>query len=106
MSRKVKKDDLVYVLTGKDKGVRGRVLKVFPVKNKAIVESVNFIKKHQKKRGPRDQQQGIIQKEAPVDISNLMVVNPKSDQPERVGFRMDADGGKVRISKRSENPLE
>ena len=107
MGRKMKKGDLVYVLAGKDRGMRGRVLKVFPAKKKAIVESVNFIKRHEKKRGQGHHQQGgIIQKESPIDMSNLMVVDSKTNQPVRVGFTVAKDGAKTRIAKGTGNLLE
>jgi large subunit ribosomal protein L24 len=100
---KVKKDDTVLVIAGKDKGAKGKVLKVFPERNRVLVEGVNAIKKHTavstNQRGARSG--GIVTQEASIDISNVMVVD-SDGKPTRVGYRVDEETGKrVRISKRN-----
>ena len=97
---KIKKGDTVYVLAGDDKGKTGRVLNVLPEQGKAIVEGVNIVSKSTKPNA-KAPQGGIIKKEAPIDLSNLAVVDPKSGKPTRVGFRFNEDGKKVRYSKKS-----
>ncbi|MDD2457195.1 MAG: 50S ribosomal protein L24 [Eubacteriales bacterium] len=94
----VKKDDSVYVLSGKDAGKTGKVLKVFPVTGRVIVEGVNMSVKHQKPRG-RYQQGGIIHQEAPVSSSNVMVVCSKCKRPSKMGHKVMANGDKVRVCK-------
>ncbi|WP_144206299.1 50S ribosomal protein L24 [Mycobacterium tilburgii] len=100
---KVKKDDTVLVIAGKDKGAKGKVLKVYPGHNRVLVEGVNAIKKHTaistNQRGARSG--GIVTQEAPIDASNVMVVD-SDGKPTRVGYRVDEETGKrVRISKRN-----
>ena len=97
---KIKKGDTVYVLAGDDKGKTGRVLSVMPEQGKAIVEGVNIVSKSTKPNANAPQG-GIIKKEAPIDLSNLAVVDPKTGKPTRVGFRFDENGKKVRYSKKS-----
>lgn len=96
---KIKKGDRVIVRTGRSKGRTGEVLKVMPKDNCAIVQGVNVVKRHTKPT--QTQPGGIVEKEAPIHISNLAMVDPKSDQPTRVGFRSLEDGRKVRFAKRS-----
>ena len=99
----IKKDDTVYVLAGDDKGKTGRVLSVDAKKNRAIVEGVNMVSKSTKPNAQHPQG-GIIKKEAPIHLSNLNVVDPKSGRnarPTRVGFKYDDKGNKVRYSKKS-----
>ncbi|MCK3684582.1 50S ribosomal protein L24 [Maribellus sp. YY47] len=96
----IKKGDTVVVNTGNDKGRKGRVLEVNRKTDRAIVEGVNMIKKHTKPNA-KAPQGGIIEQEAPVHISNLMLVDPKSGQPTRVGRKLNDDGKLVRISKKS-----
>ena len=98
MAAKIKTKDKVVVLTGRDKGKTGEVLKVFPKENRAVVQGVNVVKKHQ--RASARSQGGIIEMEAPINVSNLAHVDPKDGKPTRVGFRV-ADGKKVRVAKRS-----
>lgn len=95
---KIKKNDPVVVIAGDDKGKRGKVLKTFPEKGRAIVEGVNFIKRHTRAR-KQGQKSGILEKEAPVSATNLMVVCSKCDKGVRVGARVMADGRRVRICK-------
>ena len=97
---KIKKGDTVYVLAGDDKGKTGRVLSVLREQGKAIVEGVNIVSKSTKPNA-KAPQGGIIKKEAPIDLSNLAVVDPKTGKPTRVGFRFNEDGKKVRYSKKS-----
>jgi len=97
----VAKDDTVVVLSGKYRGKMGRVLRVYPEKNKVIVEHVNMMKRHTRPNPSKGVKGGIIEKEAPIDASNVMVVDPKTGKPTRVGHRVLADGKKVRIARRS-----
>ncbi|WP_376088184.1 50S ribosomal protein L24 [Roseomonas sp. CCTCC AB2023176] len=99
MAAKVKKGDRVQVLAGKDKGKRGEVLSVSPTENRAVVQGVNMVKRHSKPQG-LNQPGGIQEKEAPIHLSNLALIDPKSDKPTRVGFRMEGDR-KVRFAKAS-----
>jgi len=98
MAAKIKKGDKVQIMTGKDRGERGTVLRVFPKKNQVIVEELNMVKKHQK--AAQNREGGIIDQEAPVNISNVMVVDPNDDKPCRVGFEIH-DEKKTRVSKRT-----
>ena len=100
---KIKTGDNVIVIAGKDKSRTGIVLRVFPDTNKAIVEGVNVISKHEKPSASNPQG-GIIQKEAPIHISNLAIVDPKSKEATRVGYRF-VDGKKVRFAKKSNQAL-
>jgi large subunit ribosomal protein L24 len=94
----IKKGDQVTVVEGSYKGKSGKVLQVFPKTGRAIIEGVNIIKKHQKPTN--DKPGGIIEKEAPVHISNIMIVDPKSGKPTRIGRRLE-NGKLVRYSKKS-----
>jgi large subunit ribosomal protein L24 len=96
--QKIRKGDKVVVLTGKDKGRNGEVLRVMPKDDKAVVRGVNMIRRHQKQT--QSQEGGIISKEAPIHLSNIAVVDPKDGKATRVGFEV-RDGKKVRIAKRS-----
>jgi large subunit ribosomal protein L24 len=99
MAAKIKKGDRVIVTTGKDKGRQGDVLKVIPDDNRAVVQGVNMVKRHE--RPTRTAAGGIIEKEAPLNLSNIAIVDPKDGKATRVGFKILEDGRKVRISKRS-----
>ncbi|MEX0953767.1 MAG: 50S ribosomal protein L24 [Rhizobiaceae bacterium] len=96
---KIRKGDNVVVLTGKDKGRTGEVLSVIPKENRALVRGINMIVRHQ--RQSQAQEGGLIRKEAPIQLSNLAVADPKDGKPTRVGFRIEKDGTKVRVAKRS-----
>ena len=96
---KIKKGDHVVVITGKDKGKKGEVLKVLPSENRAIVKGVGIIRRHQKQTP--SQEGGIIAKEAAIHISNLALEDPKDGKPTRVGYKFLKDGRKVRYAKRS-----
>ncbi|MBI1867324.1 MAG: 50S ribosomal protein L24 [Methylocystis sp.] len=99
MAAKIKKGDKVVVLTGRDKGRSGEVVRVIPTERRAVVEGVNMVKRHQ--RQTKTQEAGIITKAAPLDLSNLAFADPKDGKPTRVGFKILDDGRKVRVAKRS-----
>ena len=94
----IKKGDKVVVLTGRDKGKEGEVLKVLPTDNRAVVQGVNRMKRHQ--RPTQTSAGGIIEQEAPIHLSNLAHMDPKDGKPTRVGFKVEGDK-KVRYAKRS-----
>ena len=96
----IKKGDIVYVLSGEDKGKQGRVLSVQVTKQRAIVEGVNIVTKSTKPSA-KHPQGGLVKMEAPIHISNLSLLDPKSGKPTRVGFRKDDKGVTVRYSKKS-----
>lgn len=96
----VVKNDTVKILSGKYKDKTGKVLKVFPKNDRVIVEGVNIIKRHTKP-SQKNQQGGIVEKEAPIHVSNVMVIDPKTSEPTRIGYKILDDGTKVRISKKS-----
>ena len=93
---KIRKNDTVQVMIGKDRGKRGKVRFAYPKKNRVLVEGINFIKKHSRARGAV-RQAGIIEREAPIHISNVMLICSKCDKPARVGSRFLSDGRKVRF---------
>ncbi|WP_336294645.1 50S ribosomal protein L24 [Bartonella sp. CB169] len=97
--QKIRKGDKVVVLSGKDKGCRGEVIKVNPKESNAFVRGVNMVKRHQ--RQTQKQEAGIVSMEAPIHLSNLAIADPQDGKPTRVGFRMNADGNKIRFAKRS-----
>ncbi|QRG04999.1 50S ribosomal protein L24 [Xanthobacter dioxanivorans] len=99
MAAKIKKGDKVVVLTGRDKGRTGEVIQVLPKEERALVRGVNIVKRHQ--RQSANQEGGIISKEAPIQLSNVAVADPKDGKPTRVGFQVLEDGTKVRVAKRS-----
>jgi len=103
MASKIKKGDKVVVLTGRSKGQTGEVLKVMPKENRAIVQGVNLVKRHQ--RPSQVSEGGIVEKEATIDLSNIAILDPKDDKPTRVGFK-EVDGKKVRFAKRSGEALD
>jgi large subunit ribosomal protein L24 len=99
MAAKIRKGDKVIVLSGRDKGRTGEVIEVRPLESRALVRGVNLVKRHQKQSGT--QEGGIISKEATIHLSNIAVADPKDGKPTRVGFKVQADGKKVRVAKRS-----
>lgn len=105
MIKKFKQKDKVQVITGKDKGKKGEIVKVFPGENKVIVSGVNVVMRHMKpsKQNPNG---GITKKELPVDVSNVMHLDPKIEMPARVGFKYLTDGKKVRFSKKSKELID
>lgn len=100
---KIKTGDNVIVIAGRDKNKTGKVLRVFPDTNKAIVEGVNIVKKHEKPSATNPQG-GIIQKETPIQISNIAIVDPKTKEATKVGYRIE-NGNKIRFAKKSNQAL-
>lgn len=106
---RIKVDDLVEIIAGNDKGVRGRVMRVIPDKNRIVIQGANMVKKHEKPRptgGRTPTQGGIIEFEAPIDASNVMLVCPHTQLPTKIGLRRDEEGRLVRFSKRSGKDIE
>ncbi len=106
---RIKTGDEVIVIAGNDKGQQGPVQRVIPRENRVVVSGVNIVKKHQKPRptGGRTQAQGgIIEFEAPIHVSNVMLVDPESGEPTRVGIRRDEDGRRIRYAKKSGTELD
>jgi large subunit ribosomal protein L24 len=101
---KIKKDDQVVLIAGRDKGKRGRVLAVAPARGKIKVEGAGVIKRHQRAAGNRSG--GIIDKESWIDISNVQIVDPQSGKPSRVGYKVDGDGTKFRVASSSGHSIE
>jgi large subunit ribosomal protein L24 len=99
MAAKIKKGDKVVVVTGRDKGRSGEVVRVLPREDRALVRGVNMIKRHQKQS--MKEEGGIIRKEATIHLSNIAIADPKDGKPTRVGFKILDDGRKVRFAKRS-----
>lgn len=99
MGVKIRKGDRVIVITGRDKGKKGEVLKVFPKEDRALVSNVNMVKRHQ--RQTQTKPSGIVSKEMPIELSNIALVDPKSGDATRVGFKILGDGRKVRFAKKS-----
>lgn len=96
---RIKRDDLVYVITGEDRGKKGKVLKVYPNTNRVIVEGINLMKKH-RRRTREDQQGGIVQIEKPINISNLMFFCKHCNRPARLAVSILKDGSKTRICRK------
>ena len=101
---KIRKGDRVTVITGRDSGKKGDVLRVLRKENRVLVQGVNMVKRHQS--ASQASAGGIIEKEAPLHISNVALIDPKSDQPTRVGYRLEAGGRKVRIARRSGEAID
>jgi len=104
---RIKVGDEVEVVSGEDRGVRGTVQRVIPKEKRVVVSGVNIVKKHQKAQqaGRAQTQGGIIEFEAPIDVSKVMVIDPDSDEPTRVGYRIE-EGRKVRYAKKSGRTLD
>jgi large subunit ribosomal protein L24 len=102
----IKTNDTVKVIAGKEKGRKGKVLKIFSDTNRALVERVNFVKRHMRAGAQAGQQGGIIEKEAPIGLAKLMLVCPKCSQPARTGQRILDDGTKVRFCKRCDEQID
>ena len=104
-SMRVKTDDQVVVISGKDAGKTGRVVRTEPKRRRVYVEGLNMIKRHERPRSQGDlknaQAGGIVEKEGPIDVSNVMLLDPKGNKPTRVGVRRDEGGKRVRYAKRS-----
>jgi large subunit ribosomal protein L24 len=108
---RIRRDDTVIVIGGKDRGKTGRVLRVDPKKQKVYVEGLNIVKRHQRPQQVRDAQRaetvgGVIEKEGPIHLSNVMPVDPKENRPTRVGMEIDAEGKRHRITQRSQTRLD
>ncbi len=111
MPARVRRDDVVKVIAGKDKGKTGRVLRVEPKKDRVFVEGLNIQKRHTRPRAIRDAQKGgqvggVVEKEGPIHISNVMPLDPKSGEPTRVGSTVEEDGRRVRLGKRTGTAFE
>ena len=102
---KIKKNDSVIIIVGKDKGKKGKVRQVLPKSNRLLVEGFNLAKRHSRTKG-QTRQGGIIELEAPMDVSNVMLVCPKCSKPARVGYRVLPDGKKVRICQICEEVID
>ena len=103
---RIKKDDLVQVITGRDRGKRGKVLQVLPEKGRLLVQGVNFIKRHTKPNPQRNIKGGIAEREASIHVSNVMIVSPDDDKRTRIGSKLLPDGERVRIGRRSGEVLD
>ncbi|PWT91462.1 MAG: 50S ribosomal protein L24 [Blastocatellia bacterium] len=103
---KIKKNDQVVVIAGRDKGRRGRVLEVSPLKGKVKVEGVGMIKRHQKANPQANRGGGIVDREAYISISNVQLIDPQSGKPTRVKYQIEGDGSKVRVAAGSGHSLE
>ncbi len=101
----MRKGDTVVVIAGKERGKRGKVLHVYPAEGRVIVERLNMMKKHQKPT-PKLRQGGIIEREAPLHRSNVMLLDPRNDKPTRIGVRLMADGTKTRIARKSGETID
>jgi large subunit ribosomal protein L24 len=101
---KVKKNDMVMVVTGRERGKTGKVLRVLPESGRVVIERLNLVKRHTKPRGAGSSG-GIIEKEAPLDISNVMVFCERCNAPVRVGFKVAADRSKTRVCRRCQESL-
>ncbi len=97
--QKLKKGDRVIVLTGRDKGKKGDILKMIPAEDRAIVQGVNIVRRHQKQSA--QQEGGIIAREGTIHVSNLAYIDPKDDKATRIGYKTLEDGRKVRVARRS-----
>jgi large subunit ribosomal protein L24 len=110
MALKIRRDDTVRIIAGKDRGKTGRVLRVDPRKDKVYVEGANIVKRHMRPRTLRDTQRaqevgGIIEKEGPIHVSNVMLIDPESGEPSRVGVKREGDR-RVRVAKRSGKEID
>ena len=104
---KIKTDDNVVVISGKDKGKTGKVIRTDPKKERVYVEGLNMVKRHQRPLpGRPNMQVGVIEKEGPIHISNVAIVDPKDHKPTRVGVTRNAEGRRVRVTRRSGAELD
>ena len=103
---KIKKGDQVVVISGRDKGKRGRVLEVLPARGKVKVEGAGMIKKHERANPSNNRGGGIIEKEGWIDISNVQLIDPDTGNPTRVKFLIEGDGSKTRVASKSKQSLE
>jgi large subunit ribosomal protein L24 len=105
MAARIRKGDRVEVITGSDRGKRGEVLQVMPKENRAVVKGINIAKRHTKPSG-MGQPGGIIEREATIHLSNIMLIDPETDKPTRIGFRVLDNGGKARVARGSGRVIE
>jgi large subunit ribosomal protein L24 len=110
MALKIRQGDSVEVISGKDAGKQGRVLRVEPKRNRLFVEGLNMVKRHQRPRSLKDTQRGgkvggVIEKEGPIHVSNVMILDPKDNKPTRVGIERSDGAGRVRVTKRTSTKL-
>ena len=108
---RVRKDDQVMVTSGKDKGKTGKVLHTDPARRKVFVEGLNIVKRHQRPTSVKEVQKGtqvggIVEKEGPIDISNVMLLDPSDSKPTRIGVQRRPDGSRQRVSKRTGKPID
>ena len=101
MAMSIRKNDQVIVRAGKDRGKKGRVLSVLPDKNRVVVEGVNLIKRHTRPNPQKNIKGGIVEREAAIHASNVMIVDPDTNEPTRVGKKVLSDGTRVRIGRKS-----
>jgi large subunit ribosomal protein L24 len=103
LQSKLKKGDEVVVMTGKDAGKKGKIVSVVTATNRVVVEGINLVKKHisQREAMRLSREPGVMEKEMSIAVSNVMLADPKTGEPTRVGYRIEADGSKVRIAKKS-----
>jgi len=111
MALKIRRGDTVQVVAGKDSGKQGRVLRVEPRKNRLYVEGLNIVKRHQRPRSLKDTQRGgkvggVIEKEGPIHVSNVSILDPKDKKPTRVGTTRTEQGARMRVTKRSGTELD
>ena len=106
MALLIRKNDQVIVRAGKDRGKKGRVLSVVPDKNRVIVEGVNLIKRHTRPNPQRNIKGGIVEREASIHLSNVMLVDPDTNEPTRIGVKELSDGTRVRISRKSGQAID
>ena len=108
-SMRIRTDDQVVIIGGKDAGKTGRVVRTDPKKRRVYVENLNIVKRHERPRSQGDlknaQAGGIVEKEGPIDVSNVMLLDPKDNKPTRVGVRVDEGGKRVRYAKRTGNEI-
>jgi large subunit ribosomal protein L24 len=102
----IRKNDIVVVTTGKDRGKRGRVVRLVPEKNRLIVEGVNIVKRHTKANPQRNIKGGLVEREAPLHASNVQLVCPECGKPTRIGRKVLADGRKVRVCRKCEGVVD
>ena len=103
---RLRKNDLVEVIAGRDKGRRGRIIKVLPEAGRVIVQGVGFVKRHTRPNPQRNIKGGIAEREAPIHVSNVMIVSPDDDKRTRIGSKILPDGRKVRVGRRGSEVLD
>ena len=103
---RIRKNDTVEVISGKDRGKRGRVLEIHPATGRALVEGVNHVKRHTRPNPQRNIKGGILEKESPIHLSNVMLIDPENDKPTRVGIEVRGDGSRVRVARKSGKTLD